>query len=401
MRQKRDKRLSRWAIWCISCYQLLLSPDTSLFFRYWLKGRICSHHPHCSAYARECFERYPFFTAFHYTMERVSHCVPRYDVQYDPSVYRVVFFSSAPIGVPFLEQIAADKRFELVWVVTMPDAPVGRWMHMSENIIKQTAKSLCPEDAIRTPRSLRLDSKKYAADAQEFQDRVHVLSPDFFVVIAYGHIMPQWVLDIPHFGAINVHGSLLPAYRGASPLQSVFLDGKSETGITVMHMDAGVDTGDMISSLSTNLPLHWTVRDLIEWIKASWPAFLQDTLWKRGKWVLIAQPQEETLATMCRKIEKEDGLIDPWHEDLLTIWQKWQAFALRPKLYFFIDQKRISIDMLTLVQSTTREQLQGNVLFSNREKKTELNSCIADIRFIPEGKKPLTREQFMHWYLRK
>jgi methionyl-tRNA formyltransferase len=82
---------------------------------------------------------------------------------------------------------------------------------------------------ILTPRSLRLDSKKYATDAQAFQQWVTDLQPDLFVVIAYGHIMPQRVLDIPVFGSINVHGSLLPEYRGASPLQSVFLDGKEET----------------------------------------------------------------------------------------------------------------------------------------------------------------------------
>lgn len=175
-------------------------------------------------------------------MERVSTCVPRYEKKYDPSSYRVVFFSSSPIGVPFLQSLATDKRFDLVGVVTMPDAPVGRGMKVQENVIKQEAKKIdngqLTTENVTTPRSLRLDSKKYAVDAQEFQQWVSDLKPDFFVVIAYGHIMPQRVLDIPVFGSINVHGSLLPEYRGASPLQSVFLDGKSETGITVMKMDA-------------------------------------------------------------------------------------------------------------------------------------------------------------------
>ena len=163
-------------------------------------------------------------------MERVSSCVPRYEKQYDPSSYRVVFFSSSPIGVPFLHAIAEDARFDLVGVVTMPDAPVGRGMKVQENVIKVESGKLKVEDAyILTPRSLRLDSKKYAADAQTFHQWVTELQPDLFVVIAYGHIMPQRVLDIPVFGSINVHGSLLPEYRGASPLQSVFLDGKEET----------------------------------------------------------------------------------------------------------------------------------------------------------------------------
>ena len=137
-------------------------------------------------------------------MERVSTCVPRYEKKYDPSSYRVVFFSSSPIGVPFLHSLATDKRFDLVGVVTMPDAPVGRGMKVQENVIKKEAKLInngqwTIDNEIITPRSLRLDSKKYAADAQEFQQWVSDLQPDLFVVIAYGHIMPQWVLDIPVF----------------------------------------------------------------------------------------------------------------------------------------------------------------------------------------------------------
>jgi methionyl-tRNA formyltransferase len=126
-------------------------------------------------------------------------------------------------------------------------------MKVQENVIKQEAKKImnneeCEQSEVPiggnmnndivTPRSLRLDSKKYAGDAQAFQQWANDLKPDLFVVIAYGHIMPQWVLDMPVFGSINIHGSLLPEYRGASPLQSVFLDGKTETGITVMYMDA-------------------------------------------------------------------------------------------------------------------------------------------------------------------
>jgi methionyl-tRNA formyltransferase len=115
-------------------------------------------------------------------------------------------------------------------------------MKVQENVIKKEAKLIdngqWTTDNVTTPLSLRLDSKKYAPDAEAFQQWVNNLKPDLFVVIAYGHIMPQWVLDIPVFGSINVHGSLLPEYRGASPLQSVFLDGKLETGITIMKMDA-------------------------------------------------------------------------------------------------------------------------------------------------------------------
>lgn len=334
-------------------------------------------------------------------MERVSTCVPRYEKKYDPSSYRVVFFSSSPIGVPFLHSLATDKRFDLVGVVTMPDAPVGRGMKVQENVIKKEAKLInngqwTIDNEIITPRSLRLDSKKYAADAQEFQQWVSDLQPDLFVVIAYGHIMPQWVLDIPVFWSINVHGSLLPEYRGASPLQSVFLDGKSETGITVMKMDAWVDTGGMIKKLTTPLSLHRTVIDLIDWIKNNWPRFLNTVLRDWCKWLLDAQVQDNQKATVCRKFEKEDGLIDPFHDSLRDIWKKRQAFALWPKLYFFLDEKRISIDGLQLHNTITWDSLDNQPLFINHS----LHPAVLSIRLIPEGKKPLSREEFVNGYMK-
>ena len=125
------------------------------------------------------------------------------------------------------------------------------------------------------------------------------------MVIAYGKLLPQSILDIPSKGPINVHGSILPEYRGASPLQSVFLDNKSESGITIMKMNAGMDTGNIIDILKTPLKFERTVMDLIEWIQAKGPHFLNDTLRKYAKEMLGEVVQEEIKATHCSKIEKE------------------------------------------------------------------------------------------------
>ena len=118
----------------------------------------------------------------------------------------------------------------------MPDMPSGRGMKMQENIISQTAQQL-HVTTIKKPRSLRLDSKKYADEAQETYKRLQSLDVDILYVVAYGNILPQHILDVPKIAPINIHGSLLPAYRGASPLQTVFLDGLSQTGITLMKME--------------------------------------------------------------------------------------------------------------------------------------------------------------------
>ena len=130
--------------------------------------------------------------------------------------------------------------------------------------------------------------------------------PDFLVVIAYGKIIPQSILDIPKIAPINIHGSLLPKYRGASPIQSVFIHHDKETGITNMKMDASMDTGDMIDKLKFKIPFDWTVTEVIEQMKAVGPNYLTDILWKYGKKILGEVKQKESDAIYCSKIEKSD-----------------------------------------------------------------------------------------------
>jgi methionyl-tRNA formyltransferase len=132
-----------------------------------------------------------------------------------------------------LQALAADPRYEVVGVLTMPDMPSGRGMKMQENVISTTVQTspLAPllsergiDSVIKKPHSLRLDSKKYADEAKETYERLQSLDIDILYVVAYGNLLPQHILDIPKIAPINIHGSLLPAYRGASPLQTVFLD---------------------------------------------------------------------------------------------------------------------------------------------------------------------------------
>jgi len=222
-----DTLCANLAIFFIKIYQRTLSPDKGIFSPV-LKGRICSHQPHCSEYAIKTLKRYGFRNGIGKVTDRVLHCKGRVEQLYDPEHYKIVFFSSAPIGVPFLTELAKDKRFEIVGVVTQADKPVGRGLKMQENIIKTAATPLLGGDPansgggeqIATPTKL---NPAKSLEGKNFHDRLKTKNPDFLVVIAYGKILPQTILDTAHFGAINVHGSLLPKYRGASPLQSIFL----------------------------------------------------------------------------------------------------------------------------------------------------------------------------------
>lgn len=415
-----DKIFAEIAIVLIKIYQYTISPDKWIpSLR--LKWKICAHEPHCSKYSVLSFKRYWFLFWFPKVIDRVFSCVGSKQKIYDPHKYNIVFFSSAPIWVPFLKKLNDSKRFDIKGIVTMPDKPSDRWMQIKPNIIKTEwekiiklsswakSKDLLKKaiNFIQTPNSLRLDSKKYAKEVHNFKLRLESKKPDYLVVIAYGKIIPQYILDIPKIAPINVHWSLLPKYRGASPLQSIFLNWDKTSWITIMKMDAGMDTGDMIDKLKFKLDFHRTVKDLIDELMKKWPSFLNKTLINYGKRLLWEVKQSEDHATYCQKIEKEDWEINPNTDTLETIYKKYRAYALRPKIFFYLTpfikggqgdskkQKRIVIENLILDEK----------LFENNKTKSlfegkNLNKAIIEILLKPEWKKAMTRDAFKTWYLK-
>lgn len=309
---------------------------------------------------------------------------------YDPSSYKIVFFSSAPIWVPFLEELVKDDRFEVTGVVTMPDAPAGRGMKIQENVIKIKAKELHIHD-INTPNKINPDKSD---EGKDFAHWLQTKKPDYIVVIAYGKIIPQAILDIPTLGPINVHGSLLPKYRGASPIQSIFLNNDKETWITIMKMAATLDTGDMVAVQKFTIPFSWTTRDIITQMQKTGPAFLTDTLWKLGKWMYGYEKQDDTKATLCGKIEKESWEINPWKDSIEEIYAKYRAYAMRPKIYFIHKDKRVVVEELTLDESLYNEHIRQS-LFTHKK----LHPAIQDIILKPEGKKWMSWTDFVNSYL--
>ncbi|MFA7298074.1 MAG: methionyl-tRNA formyltransferase [Candidatus Absconditabacterales bacterium] len=396
--KKINKILAKPMIRAIKIYQYTLSPDKGLP-SFWLKGRICSHEPHCSQYSIGVFKRYGFWPGIFYATDRVLHCTASMHKTYDPEHYRVVFVSSAPIGVPFLKHLAHDKRFEVIGVVTQCDKPSGRGMEMGENIIKKTANNLnnskfgiLNSEFIKTPTKLNPEKSE---EGREFAQRLKEKNPDLLVVIAYGKIIPQAILDIPRVAPINIHGSLLPKYRGASPIQSTLLHNDKETGITIMKMDATMDTGDMIDILRFTIPFNWTTKDLIDEMKKIGPKFLNETLRKYGKKLLGEVKQQENKANYCKKIEKESGLIDPRKDSIETIYNKYRAFYLWPKIYFMLNDKRVIIEELKLSDPlyNSNDELS---LFQGKA----LHPAIIDIQLKPEGKKTMPRKEFLNGYIR-
>lgn len=328
---------------------------------------------------------------------------------YDPDHYKIVFFSSAPIWTPFLEELNSDPRFEVVWVVTQCDKPSGRGLTMCENIIKTCAKTLDnPEcwnpDFIATPTKLNPEKSE---EWKQFYERLKNREPDFLVVIAYGKIIPQAILDIPKFAPINIHGSLLPKYRWASPIQSCLLNKETETWITIMKMDASMDTWDMIEKLKFQIPLNRTSEDIIQKMKETWPKFLWNVLRKYGKRLLWEEKQDNDKATYCEKIEKEDWLIDPFKNTLDDIYSKYRAFYLRPKVHFILNSRRVIIEKITVDENKFEENKNKILIDLSSFRKGGgwkpedfLNQSITEILLKPEGKKAMPRKEFLNGYLK-
>ena len=246
-------------------------------------------------------------------------------------------------------------------------------------------------------------------EGKAFSERLTEKNPDFLVVIAYGKIIPQTILDIPKLGAINIHGSLLPKYRGASPIQSTLLHNDKETGITIIKMDAGMDTGNMLDMITCQIPFQRTTKELIQNFERIWPKFLTRTLRKYAKHMLGEVRQQEHHTTYCGKIEKESWLIDPRHDTIETIYNKYRAFYLRPKIYFMLTTsgqtpKRIIIEKLelneTLYNSNDESPLFQTRTIDGQKESLILHPAVINIEIKPEGKKPMWRKEFINGYIK-
>lgn len=182
--------------------------------------------------------------------------------------------------------------------------------------------------------------------------------------MAYGNLLPQHILDIPKIAPINIHGSLLPAYRGASPLQTVFLDGLTETGITLMKMEAGLDSGPMIDKQIFKLGFSDTVADLIQRVKDHTPKWSLDSIDRYVHGELEEEVQDESLVTHCGKIEKDQGFIKlkveghKVEEDTLEqIYRKYKAYYLWPKTYFQLRVKSGQLKVVVIDELVIDEKL--------------------------------------------
>lgn len=304
-----------------------------------------------------------------------------------PQKIRTVFMGTPEFSLPGLEALLESPDFEVIGVVTQEDKAVGRKQIISQPPVKKLA-SACGLP-VWQPRKIR-----------DLLPTLSGLSPDLIVVIAYGKILPRAILDLPRFGCVNVHASLLPRYRGASCLNAPLLNGDEETGVTIMLMDEGLDTGPILAQ--TKLPLAGN--ETLPW--------LHDRLARLGAEQLVPalqsylsgrttpQPQSESGASYVRTLRKEDGLID-WHRPAREIERQIRAYSPWPGTYTKVDDKKLKIIRAALFPGQLKEGEIGELLNKNGQLAVRCGQgAILILELQLEGKKALSVPEFISGYSR-
>jgi methionyl-tRNA formyltransferase len=234
---------------------------------------------------------------------------------------RIAFAGTPQFARSALEALQA-AGFEFALVLTQPDRPAGRGMKLAQSPVK--AFTVAHGLPLAQPRSLRLDGK-HPGDASAARDALLAARPDAMVVAAYGLILPQWVLDLPRLGCLNIHASLLPRWRGAAPIQRAIEAGDTHSGITIMQMDAGLDTGDMLLVESVAIAPEETSATLQDRLAALGGRLVVEALGlaERGELRRTAQPVEG--ATYAHKIDKAEAAVD-WSAPAAAIERRLRAF---------------------------------------------------------------------------
>lgn len=302
----------------------------------------------------------------------------------------IVFFGTPEFAVPSLEALAKDTDFEVVKVITNPDRPKGRGQAVSPPDIKMFAEHIGLPTA--QPEKLKENTEIY----QELRN----LQPDFFVVVSYGRLLPKKILEIPRHGAINVHSSLLPKYRGASPIQEALLHGDKETGITFMRMSEGMDAGDILFlkkiAIEEDDNADTLTKKLAFMASQLLPYVLKDI--KEGN--LKPIPQNHSKASYCSKIPNEAGKIE-WGNSAEEIRNKIRALSSRPGTFTTWKNKRLKIFAAsTLSDETQKTKKPGElVIIDDKTLAVKAKEGLLIPKIIQlEGKKPCTIEEFLRGY---
>jgi len=302
--------------------------------------------------------------------------------------YRILFLGTSDFAVPSLKALAADERFEVAGIVTQPDKPVGRHATLTPPPVKTAAAALHLAP-IMQPVKL--------SDA-DFKSWVEQTGPtcDAFVVAAYGKIFPQWFLDLPKKGVINVHGSILPRWRGPSPIHAAIAAGDTVSGVTMMKTELAMDAGPTLRTAETRILPNDTTGTLHDRIAMLGAIHLPDALAEYLSGTLIPEPQQDEDATFCKILTRDSGRID-WKAAAIDIDRLVRAYDPWPGTWTTINGQRLKILESNIV--TGHPDLAPGMAFLLHEKRPCVacgdGTAIELVRVQLEGKAPVSGTDFV------
>jgi methionyl-tRNA formyltransferase len=282
-------------------------------------------------------------------------------------------------AVPALEKLAQNPKHTVAAVFTRPDKPVGRKQVLTPPDVKVCAQKL--DIPVFQPASMKTD---------EAYSQLEQLNPDVIVVAAYGLILPERVLRLPRYGCVNIHGSLLPKYRGAAPIQQAVLNGDRVTGVTTMLMDAGLDTGDILLTKQTEIGINETSAELFDRLSVLGGELIEETLDALEKNEVTPKKQDESLATHTSKIDKSMCPVD-FGRTAAEIHNQIRGLYPWPVATAKISGKTVKIHKARLCSKSGKP---GEILSVKPLVIACAQGSVELLELQPEGKKKMTAEAF-------
>jgi methionyl-tRNA formyltransferase len=300
--------------------------------------------------------------------------------------FHLVFCGTPGFAVPALEALA-QAGFSVDLVVTRPDKPKGRGMEMAVSPVKQAALAL--ELPIAQPDTIKNNGA--------FRAQLQTLMPEAIVVVGYGRIIPQWMIDLPPLGNINLHSSVLPKYRGAAPIQWAVACGDTVTGVTTMRIDAGLDTGDILLQREVPIAADDTAETLSPKLAAVGAELMVGTLFGLRERTVLPQAQDHSRASLAPILRKEDGRID-FNRSAAEIHNRLRGFQPWPGAYTSFRGKQLVISSARVVVSTGLPS-PGSLLVADNRLLTGCRDSFLELFEVqPEGKKRMAARDFINGY---
>lgn len=298
----------------------------------------------------------------------------------------ICFFGSPQLAAECLRALL--KTFTVSLVITQPDRRSGRGMKTTVTPVKECA--LAHGITLYQP----------SAPDEVLLQKIRTHRVNLIVVVAYGRILPKTVIFEPALGSLNLHASLLPKYRGASPIEAAILNGDDLSGLTVQMMSEKMDAGDIVAQYTMPITPDMNASDLMNGIINTAPEFLVDALTGYLDGSLNPSPQDESKATYCIPIRKEDGAID-WYRDATAIVNKIRAFDVWPVAYTFLNGKRVRIFRARVVQKNRAGVTPGRIVDLDRHRGILVQTgdgIVGILELQPENKKRMDYREFMNGY---